>query len=302
MASDPRVACIGGLHIDITAMSLDPIRPATSNPVRTSARYGGVAANVAQVLAALGDSVVLCSAVGDEAAGSTLETVMRGKGIDTAGVVKVRGSVTARYTAVVDPDGSLFVGIADAAIYDRLGGEWVATALGAADPCDIWVLDTNLPGAVIEAIVGAAGGRLVVADPVSVPKSVRLTAVLEDLSVVFPDTAELRVLTGESESSAAAAALHRRGPAVVATLGAKGVLVARDGAVEARPARSVPMVVDETGAGDALLAGYLHGVIRGDDDPVAWGLAAAALAVSEEGSVPPGLTRPAVEAMVAAAR
>jgi pseudouridine kinase len=283
-------------------MALDTLRPATSNPVRTMTRTGGVATNVARVLARLGESVVVCSAVGDDPAGTSLIDHLRAEGIDTAGVARLPDAATARYTAVVGPDGSLFVGLADAAVYDALGDEWAVAAVRAAQSCDIWMLDTNLPAGVLAAIIAAAGDRTVAADPVSVPKAGRLDGVLGSLSVVFPDGAELQALTGSSDPSAGATALHARGPTVVASLGADGLVVAGGDGVERRPALPVERVADETGAGDALVGGYLHGVIAGDDDPVLWGLAAAALAVSQEGSVPPGITRSAVGEMVAATR
>lgn len=297
----PRIACFGGLHVDVTAVALGSVRPGTSNPVRTTSRPGGVATNVARVLARLGESVVVCSAVGDDGAGRMLLDALSREGVDASGV-QMTGSPTARYTAVVEPDGTLFLGLADAAIYDGLGDEWVAKAVAAAEPCGIWMLDANLPAEGIRAVVAAAADRLVVADPVSVSKAPRLLSILDSLGVVFPDGAELAVLSGSADGAEGAAMLHSRGPVVVASFGAAGVVVADGTGVAQRPAPAVEQVADETGAGDALLAGYLHGVVQGDADPVRWGLAAAALAVSEEGSVPPRLTADAVATLVAARR
>jgi pseudouridine kinase len=46
-----------------------------------------------------------------------------------------------------------------------------------------------------------------------------------------------------------------------------------------RPAIAPKTVRDVTGAGDALIAGYLAAWSRGEADPVGWGLAAASLTI-----------------------
>ena len=97
----------------------------------------------------------------------------------------------------------------------------------------------------------------------------RLLARLEELA---PDVA----FAGDGE----VAALGREPPAgtLVVKHGARGVTVVEDGSREEHEARAVD-VVDPTGAGDALAAGFLVGGVE-------LGLEAAARCVAQAGAMP----------------
>ncbi|MBU1865290.1 MAG: carbohydrate kinase, partial [Actinobacteria bacterium] len=81
---------------------------------------------------------------------------------------------------------------------------------------------------------------------------------------------------------------------VVVSLGPGGARLQRAGRGETRPAFAPDRIVDVTGAGDALLAGYAYGLASGEADPLGWGLAAASLTVETDASVAPHLSREAV--------
>ena len=76
----------------------------------------------------------------------------------------------------------------------------------------------------------------------------------------------------------------------VVTLGQDGVCVADGIGSNLRAAPAASRVVDVTGAGDALVAGYLAAISRGENDPIGWGLAAASLAVETLETVPSDLS------------
>ena len=82
----------------------------------------------------------------------------------------------------------------------------------------------------------------------------------------------------------------RRGvrKAIIITLGEKGVvIVKRDGEMRTFPVRSVPKVVDTTGAGDCFVGGFAVGLVERGlavEGAAHIGLAAAALAVQKKGA------------------
>ena len=186
-----RIACLGGAHLDTKAHLLSTPRTGSSNPATVTRSPGGVACNVARNLARLGAEVVLCSVAGDDMAAASLRATLSAEGVEYVATTSDRP--TASYQAVLDPEGGLFIGIADMEVYDTIGRAWVAEAVQAAEGADLWVVDANLPVRVLEALVEASPVP-VLADPVSAAKAVRLPPILDRLAVVFPDRAEAAVL------------------------------------------------------------------------------------------------------------
>jgi pseudouridine kinase len=290
------VACIGGCHLDAKAVVDGPVVAGTSNPVRVTRTPGGVAGNVARWLARLGVPVELHSVVGADDAGRGLLATLGGEGVDVEGVLVADDAATAAYTAVIDGTGALALGIADMDVYRRLDEAWAEGVL-ARTAASVIVLDANPTAAAITALVDGKGGRWIAADPVSVDKARRMVGVLGGIDAIFPDGLEAAVLGGAATTHSAAIAIHGRGVGeVVVTLGPEGVFVADRDGVRARPAVPPSSVVDVTGAGDALVAGYVYAIVAAQDDPVGWGLAAASLAVETDSSIPPGVTVESVRA------
>lgn len=291
-----RIACLGGAHFDAKAHLAAAPRMGTSNPARVTRSPGGVACNVARSLARLGADVVLCSVTGDDPEGAALRAVLSAEGVDTGGLATDPDHPTASYLAVLDPEGALVLGVAAMGVYDVLGAGWAEEAARRAAGADLWVVDANLPASVLAALAADAPAP-VVADPVSVAKAARLVPVLGRLEAVFPDRAEAEVLAGSADggpaewAAAIAAAGARR---VVVSLGADGALAHEGGALRSVPAVVPVRTADVTGAGDALVAGYAHALAAGESDPLAWGMAAASLAVESDESVPHHLTAAAV--------
>ena len=294
------VVVIGGANVDLKARSRDRVVPATSNPGTATLSPGGVARNVAENLARLGTPVSLLAAVGADALGEDLLVSTAAAGVDVSRVVR-RGA-TGTYTAVLDDAGELVVAVADMAATESLAPADVAAAADAIAAASLLVVDGNLlPETVTAALdVAAAAGVRAVVDPVSVPKARRLAPVVRrDLFLLTPNTDELAALTGRPEAEALAA-LHgygarlvwlRRGPA-------GSLLSTPDGTVELAP---VPgEVVDDTGAGDAMLAAFCHFLLAGaaPAEAARLGHAAAALTVAGPATVRPDLSASLVRSIL----
>jgi sugar/nucleoside kinase (ribokinase family) len=114
---------------------------------------------------------------------------------------------------------------------------------------------------------------------------------LSHIDVLTPDRSEAATLCGRNiediaGARAAATALVRAGAGVVLLkLGADGLILADGTGTTHLPPITPKRVVDVTGAGDALAAGYLYGVAIGAQEPVRWGLAAASITVESSRSV-----------------
>ena len=306
---------MGGANMDLKASSAAPVVPATSNPGTTVVAPGGVGRNVAENLARLGTPVHLVAAVGADPFGDQLIAATAAAGVC---VEHVRRSAhpTGTYTAVLDADGELFVGVADMAATEALGPVEMQADEELISAADLLVLDGNLlPETIGGALDLAAAAEVrVVIEPVSVPKAARLAGQLRSgrpVYAVTPNADELAALTGrpaetDDQLRDAMRALHDRGVELVwVRLGRRGSLLSGPGAFTALPAQgSGPdaTVLDVTGAGDAMLAAFCHAILGGADpaDAAAYGHAAAALTVASPHTVRPDLTDRLVESLLPA--
>jgi len=292
------VLCVGAAHVDRKAYAQTDVRVKTSIPVRSETGLGGVARNVAENLVRLGTPVALISRVGDDAEGDRVRREMAALGIDLAGLTTSAERPTASYTAVLEADGELVIGLADMEIYEELTPERADALPDQLLDRPFWFLDTNLPAATLERLAGrAAQGQLLAADPVSVPKADRLLPILGRIDVLFPSREEAELLSGlairtPADAQRAAEQIVKLGVGqVIITLGSCGVCAAGkwlNGQVSALTAN----VRDVTGAGDALIAGYLHAISGGQSamDAIRFGIAAATLTVEHQATVHPGMS------------
>ena len=311
MRRRPRILCLGGAVIDRKLQAFQPIRPGTSNPARGTLGFGGVARNVAENLARLGAQVRFASCVGDDPAGAALVAHLAALGVDVGSVRIVEGAATAEYIALLQPDGSLHVAAADMAILDRIYGPLVDEARTAARDADWLFADCNAPAGVLAGLAGHAreNGIRLALDVISVPKAMRLPQDLTGVGCLFLNRDEAAALLGgegdvQSVSggpAAMAAALRARGAAaVVLTLGADGCL-ADDGTGPVHVPAASTVVVDVTGAGDAMIAATLLGLGHGLTlaSAVHFGAIIAARTVASPLSVDHTLSPALVEAFLA---
>ena len=292
------IACIGGAHIDRHGRLHAPLVPGTSNPGSVFTDLGGVARNVAVNLASLGCRVLLCSRVGDDEAGRQVKS----QAVDASLISISERRPTASYTAILEPDGELVLGLADMDVYEEVTAELLMPALGKLREASLWFLDANLPVSTIEWLLDSAGEIPVAADAVSVAKSKRLLPLLSRIRYLFCNRAQAGVLSGSSFQTPeeAACSLSVAGSrAGIVSAGAEGIAVYDNGGVRTLHALSAE-AKDVTGAGDALVAGTLFGLTRDLDlfDSARLGLAAAAITVESDNSTAASLTP---EALVARA-
>lgn len=291
---------VGGINLDTLARVLEPVVPATSNPGRTVTAPGGVGRNVAENLARLGSPVRLAGAVGCDHAGDLLLGGLADLGVDASRVRRRTDLATGTYTATLDADGSLVVGVADMAATDSVSPDDLDADL--LDGASWLVLDGNLRTGTVAHCLGlaAAAGVPVALDPVGVAKAARLAGAVTHLHTFTPNAAELAAWAGTDDQDAAIARAHDAGVRVLwLRAGPDGSTLHRAGQDPVTVALPPAPVVDVTGAGDAMLAAYVHRLRADPDSSVvdaAWFATAAAwLTVGCASAVHPDLT----EALVA---
>ncbi|TXK18615.1 carbohydrate kinase family protein [Homoserinibacter sp. GY 40078] len=290
-----RIVLVGDVINDIVAVPRIPVRPDTDTPASIRPRPGGSAANSAAWLGSLGADVAFVGAVGAHDA-AIHERIFREAGVEPHLQVE-DGIPTGTIIIVVDGEvrsmlterganAALRLDAIPAALLDdtavlHVSGYSILDGFGADTTRELFA-------------TAAAAGVQVSVNPAS-------TGYLSDFGVdsfldavagatlLFPNLAEARLLSGEHEPEAAARALATRHPVVAMTLGSEGVMVAADGGAPVRVPAPVARMVDPTGAGDAFTAGFLDAWVRGATavEAAEAGVQVAARAVMVIGGRPP---------------
>lgn len=304
-ADAPRVVVVGAANVDLEAATSGAVVPGDSNPGTLRRSAGGVGRNVAESLARLGVATSLVTVLDDDPLGRWLADVTASAGVDLSSSEHRPGSPST-YVSVVDAAGELVVAVNDMRGVDAVDGDFLAARRDLLASAGVLVVDANLPAGAIDHLAATHPDATVVAEPVSAVKASRLREHLGWVHTVKPNREELAVLAGrplrdEGDLDAAVDVLLTAGVSqVVVSLGRDGCLVATpDGRERLRgPAGAVRSV---TGAGDAMTAGIVLGVVEGW--PLAraarFGLAMAVRTAGVASSVDPTLTRSSVEAGLA---
>jgi sugar/nucleoside kinase (ribokinase family) len=301
-----RFLVLGGAHLDRRATIATATRHGASNPGRWREEPGGGGLNAALNLARLGNAVSMVSMRGGDAAGETVSQSAEAAGIvDMAQVFLDRA--TPSYTAILEQNGDLVIGVADMDLYDHFLQRQLSrkSIREAIDNCDHILCDANLPESTLTALANkaATAGKPLAAIAISPAKITRLSGALSNLSILFLNQAEASTLCGSAAGSGdwptrlRSAGLNR----AVITRGAKA-LIAFDqhGMFEIDPP-DIAQIADVTGAGDALAAGTLHAL--GNDKPffeaVRTGIAASSITVRTSAAASPDLNSVNLDAALA---
>lgn len=287
------VVVIGGTNVDIKSRSSGPLVAGTSNPGTTHVAPGGVARNVAEVLARLGVRTLLVSAAGDDPLAAAALAPTAAAGVDVAGVRQVPGAVTGSYHAILDEHGDLAVAVSAMATVDAMTVADVLAHAPAITHARCVVLDANLPTDVLVAVLELAAREhvRVAVEPVSVAKATRVAPLLRadrPVALITPNADELAALTGVTDLHDGCASLHARGVVCVSVrLGERGTHVSVDATHVRVPTRPIDVVADVTGAGDAALGGHVWAELHRSAAAAAAARAgnAAALAVLRAGGI-----------------
>lgn len=267
-----RVCSIGDLTLDVVVRLAGPLAPGGDVDAEIAISPGGQAANVAAWVVALGARARFVGKRGDDEAGRLAAAGLRERGVEVRGPAAGRNALIC---SLVSPDGERSMasdrGSAPSLAPDEIAPEWIAG-------CDYLfvsgyaLLRSPAREAAARAVeLARAGGAAVAVDLASwsAIEQAGAAAFRELVAGLRPDA----VFASEAEDRAFGGPLA--GCAWILKRGARGCSFAG----EERAALPVERVVDTTGAGDALAAGWMVG---GPD----LALEAAARCVARLGSMP----------------
>lgn len=250
-----RIGALGDLLLDVVVRLGQPLVPGDDVVADTRTGPGGQAANVAAWAASLGASAFFVGRRGDDEAGRLLTIALERYGVDVLGPAHGRNGVV---VSLVDRDGTRSMasdrGVAPELRPSDLDPNWFAG-------CDVLHVAgySLLREPIAEAALAAVGharsrGSRIAVDlststAIATHGAERFLDLIETIGpdVVFGTAAELEALGG---CFPAREWILKRGAA--------GMTISKDGVERDFPAGRAD-VVDTTGAGDALAAGYFVG-------------------------------------------
>jgi ribokinase len=286
-----KVVVVGSTNTDLTVRVPRipaPGETALGRDFRITA--GGKGANQAVAAARAGAQVVFVTAIGrDDFGDRALENLVR-EGVDVSLVRRVSGTASGVALIAVDDRGENSIAVASGA-NSELGAEDVQPLAPILQPEDVVLTQLEIPIAAVEATVRLASARqaLVILNPA--PSRTLPDTLLRSVSILTPNELEAGQLTGiaprdEPGFARAVTALHDRGvPAVLITIGARGVFASIAEIRERVPAFAVE-AVDTTAAGDVFNGALAAALVNGAPTRAAleFANAAAALSVTRPGA------------------
>ncbi len=301
VASDLPVLVIGAAGWDMVGSVTSDLMLHTSNPAEIRLSFGGAARNVAENLLRLGTPVTLLTVVGNDETGERLIRDIESVGANVDAVLHSSQYPTGSYLAVVNREGKLEYGLHDMRTLAELSPKYIHSQELLFEEASLVFIDANLSKETLRTIMSIAK-RLqlpVCADPISELLAKKLIPYLPRLHLVVPNSSEASILcsrkTGPSTRRGAIEAAKRlvsQGVDIaIITMAEQGVCYATS-----ETSGYVPPVgsevVDPTGAGDALTAAVLFGLINQMpiDDAVKLGVAAESLTLAYRGAVLPDLS------------
>ncbi|MBN2474554.1 MAG: sugar kinase [Pirellulales bacterium] len=270
-----RIHCLGVLVLDALSGPLEsyPVPRERVQSVTKSIRFaaGGGAANTAGALARMGLPACVFSKVGHDLAGDFLCRELQRLGVNVGGIrVSVADTTPFTFvgihtngdrTFIHTPGANLTFNPEDFEVEQLLTTDFLLYQ-------DLWVLPKldGKPGAALLAEARNRGVVTLLDECWGLgPDRTTFEQMLPHCDYVLPSLDDMRAIYPDRSAQAIATTILDLGAnTVVLKMGAAGCLVAQGSqrtAVEALPAE----VVDTTGAGDCWNAGFISGLVHGED-------------------------------------
>jgi pseudouridine kinase len=299
--ADKPVLVIGGAGVDIVGRLRFELQADSSNPAQIRYSFGGVARNVAENLARLGQPVRLITAVGEDDAGGRLLDALVEAGVDVGAVLRTGEGNTGIYLAVFDQAGDRRFALDDMRIVSSLTSQYIRQYAHLFEDASLLFIDANLPKETLRTVMSLARkARLpVCADPTAALLAHRIQPYISRFFMITPNSSEASILcdpahpvNNRKQALEAAKCLVTQGvDLAIITMAEQGLCYATSEVSGHIPALRTG-VIDPTGAGDALSAAVMFALLNGIqiDEAMRLGVSAASITLRYRGAVVPDLS------------
>ncbi|MFB4168861.1 carbohydrate kinase [Virgibacillus sp. JSM 102003] len=263
-----QIVCVGGANLDRKVYVKDEIQLGTSNPIRTTKNAGGVARNIAENLGRLGMDTTLLTVSGSDSEWNYIaEQSLPYMNLED--VTHFSKATTGSYTAVLDDDGDLLLGLADMDIFDLMIPEWIQQHVSLLQQAKCILADLNCPKDTLQFLCKFAKSRdiTLILVAVSTPKMKHIPDKLGGLSWMITnlDESEAYFQCDLTPTEAVEKWLALGVENVVITKGKEGAVVGNKAEeIYHVPAIETREIIDVTGAGDAFSSAVTYAWLEGE--------------------------------------
>ena len=298
MSKPTKITVFGAANVDITGFPDAELVFKDSNTGQVKISAGGVGRNIAENLKLLKFDTELIGIFGDDPLSDFLIKDCRTKGLQINRSLFLKNMPASTFIAILDNHNDLAVGISAMQLYDNTVDNLFITNLPDKIDSEYVILETNLSGRILEAIIEKYPGKKLVLDTVSGKKALRAKNILKHLYILKTNLLEAEMLSGikvqnDHDIKKLVSFFIERGVnKVFITLGQQGVIYGTQNIIERQ--KPVPATIkNTTGAGDSFVAGIVYaGILQKNiRDMATYGMRMAALTVGCEEAVTPKVSQ-----------
>lgn len=255
------VVCIGSALVDELFHATETMLMHTTNNVTATKSSGGVSRNIAHNLALLNIPVQLITVFGNDAEGGWLKEICKKAEIQIDAAF-TSSTPNAKYTAIINTDGSMFTALLSNAALHHITPEYLEQHQSLLSAAAYLLVDANISVDTVNWLVKFSNrsGIPLIVEPVSVPPAKSVTkADLNGVYLITPNEEELPALcstTATTVDEQINELLQRGIKNIWLHRGAKGSTLYTGTEAIHLDAPDVK-IVDCTGAGDGSLSAFI---------------------------------------------
>jgi len=258
-----KILIIGAQNIDIFATTSQSYTLHDSNQASIHIAYGGVARNIAENVKRLSNEVSFITVFGDDHFSMQAQLSLKKLGISITESLFLKNYTNSVYLGVMDKFNDLYLGINDMKIVDKLTPDFFIDKAKYISSFDIIVIDNNLSLEAIEYLLSNYYNKTIVMDGVSTTKVKKIMNYLPFIDYLKVNRLELEQLSKKTDIVDQLVDLHFKGAhtLIVTSQEQEIYLSTKERTIKTKPI-PVKRIVNTSGAGDAFLSGFIHGIIH----------------------------------------
>lgn len=258
-----KILIIGAQNIDLFARSNSDYVLYDSNLSKIHLAFGGVGCNIASNLSILGNPVDFLTVFGDDYFGQLAKYNLDDLNINYKESRVVKNFRNSIYLGVMDKANDLYLGLNDMDIINNLDMAFFKDKAQYIESFDILVIDNNLSLESLQYLLKTFKHKKIIMDAVSAAKAFKLHELLSCLSLLKLNLMELDTLSNKTSTSEKLNELIKSGLYSVLLTNSDKDIIYKSAVnnIVTKP-KTIEKIENASGAGDAFLAGFIHGLLQ----------------------------------------